>query len=36
MTSGWLINIAIAEWIIRRPSIHRARRPAVSRPAQSA
>lgn len=26
MTSGWLINIAIAEWIIRRPSIRRASR----------
>jgi uncharacterized membrane protein len=26
MTSGWLINIVVAEWIIRRPSIGRARR----------
>ena len=26
MTSGWIINIAVAEWVIRRPSIRRARR----------
>jgi uncharacterized membrane protein len=26
MTAGWLINIAFAEWIIRRPAIRRARR----------
>jgi uncharacterized membrane protein len=26
MTSGWLINIAVAEWVIRRPSVRRARR----------
>jgi uncharacterized membrane protein len=26
MTSGWVINIAVAEWIIRRPAIRRARR----------
>ena len=25
MTSGWIINIAVAEWIIRRPSVRRAR-----------
>jgi uncharacterized membrane protein len=26
MTSGWVINLAVAEWIIRSPSIRRARR----------
>lgn len=26
VTLGWLINIAVAEWIIRRPAIRRARR----------
>ena len=26
MTSGWLINVAVAEWVIRRPGIRRARR----------
>jgi uncharacterized membrane protein len=26
MSAGWLINIAIAEWIIRRPAIRRRRR----------
>lgn len=26
MTAGWLINIAIAEWIIRRPGMRRRRR----------
>jgi uncharacterized membrane protein len=26
MTSGWLINIAVAEWVIRRPSLRRASR----------
>ena len=28
MTSGWLVNIAIAEWAIRRPATRRARRRA--------
>ena len=26
VTSGWVINLAVAEWIIRRPGIRRARR----------
>ena len=26
MTSGWIINLAVAEWVIRRPSVLRARR----------
>ena len=26
LTSGWLINLAVAEWIIRRPGARRARR----------
>jgi uncharacterized membrane protein len=26
MTAGWLINIAVAEWLIRRPGIRRRRR----------
>jgi uncharacterized membrane protein len=26
MSSGWLINIAVAEWIIRRPALRRRRR----------
>jgi uncharacterized membrane protein len=26
VTSGWVINIAVAEWVIRRPSVLRARR----------
>ena len=26
MTSGWIINIAVAEWVIRRPSVRRTRR----------
>jgi hypothetical protein len=26
MTAGWLINIAVAEWIIRRPARRRGRR----------
>jgi uncharacterized membrane protein len=30
MTSGWLINVAVAEWIIRRPSIRRARRARIA------
>jgi uncharacterized membrane protein len=25
MTSGWLINVAVAEWIIRRPALRRTR-----------
>ncbi len=26
VTSGWIINLAVAEWIIRRPGVRRARR----------
>ena len=26
VTSGWVINLAVAEWIIRLPEVHRARR----------
>jgi uncharacterized membrane protein len=26
MTAGWLINLAVAEWVIRRPAIRRGRR----------
>lgn len=26
VTSGWVINLAVAEWIIRRPAVRRARR----------
>ena len=26
VTSGWVINLAVAEWIIRRPGVRRARR----------
>jgi hypothetical protein len=29
MTSGWLINAAVAEWVIRRPGARRARRARV-------
>jgi uncharacterized membrane protein len=31
MTSGWVINIAVAEWIIRRPARRRARRARSAR-----
>jgi uncharacterized membrane protein len=30
MTSGWLINAAVAEWVIRRPGVRRARRARAS------
>jgi hypothetical protein len=26
ISSGWVINATVAEWVIRRPSIRRARR----------
>jgi len=26
MTSGWVVNAAVAEWVIRRPAVRRARR----------
>jgi hypothetical protein len=26
VSSGWVINAAVAEWVIRRPSTHRVRR----------
>ena len=35
MTAGWLINLAIAEWIIRRPGIRRRRRAREARAAQA-
>ena len=31
VTSGWVINLAVAEWMIRRPESHRARRARASR-----
>jgi hypothetical protein len=33
MAAAWVINLAIAEWIIRRPAIRRAKR---ARPAGTA
>ena len=30
MTSGWVINIAVAEWVIRRPSVRRTRKAQIN------
>jgi uncharacterized membrane protein len=32
ISAGWMINIAVAEWIIRRPAARRARRPHPAHP----
>ena len=33
MTAAWVINLAVAEWFIRRPAAQRARRARRARPA---
>jgi hypothetical protein len=30
MAAGWVINAAVAEWVIRRPSVPRPRRARAS------